>query len=252
MQRNSRTRAVVLTSRDWRETNRSLCLFTEEEGLLWATVYGGGKSKLRGLASPYHEGDAWIYYDPVRDSRKLSDFEPRLLFPGVRESLARSVAASLAAELAMKTHSGGGEHRRQYALLVDALSAIDRLEEARVPYAAIQLASRELELAGLLPELSRCSHCGRPFQAAENCAPGEAGVACASCAEREGWGALHSAPGADALAYLAASMKLPFKEALRLSLGEGPRRRLSSLLLAQAAKAIGSPLKSVEAGGDLL
>ncbi|MDR1286997.1 MAG: recombination protein O N-terminal domain-containing protein, partial [Treponema sp.] len=100
--------ALVLRVRSSGESNREAFFLTAEEGLVRATVFGGPKSKLRAHVAPFHRGTLWVYHDPVRDSRKVSDFDVQLWRPGIRESYERTMAASSLAETILAAYGGGG------------------------------------------------------------------------------------------------------------------------------------------------
>ncbi|MDR1419554.1 MAG: recombination protein O N-terminal domain-containing protein [Treponema sp.] len=126
--RRSFTRTVlVLRSRPSGESNREVWLLTAEEGIIRATVFGGPKSRLRSHASPFHSGTVWLYHDPVRDSRKITDFDVVSWRPGLRELYERTMTANALAETVLASHGGGGN----WKAALDLFSlALDSLEEA--------------------------------------------------------------------------------------------------------------------------
>ncbi|MDR2104051.1 MAG: recombination protein O N-terminal domain-containing protein, partial [Treponema sp.] len=75
MNRSFTYSALVLRVRSSGESNREAFFLTAEEGLIRATVFGGPKSKLRSHVAPFHRGTLWVYHDPIRDSRKVTDFD---------------------------------------------------------------------------------------------------------------------------------------------------------------------------------
>ena len=56
MPRNSSTDAVVLSLSPQGENNRSVRIFLPEDGIIYATLYGGPKSKMKGLVCPFNRG----------------------------------------------------------------------------------------------------------------------------------------------------------------------------------------------------
>ncbi|HBG36601.1 MAG TPA: DNA repair protein RecO, partial [Treponema sp.] len=50
------------------EDNRSVALLTRARGLIWATLYGGPKSKMRSIVSPFHSGQMYLYTDEVKQA----------------------------------------------------------------------------------------------------------------------------------------------------------------------------------------
>jgi DNA repair protein RecO (recombination protein O) len=108
--RNLVYEALALRARESPGGSRILTLMTAEAGLVDVFVFGGPKSRLRSLASPYASGRAFVYLDPVKDFQKLSDFDVRESYPALRDELGRLWAAGLVAELLIKTSGGGGDY----------------------------------------------------------------------------------------------------------------------------------------------
>jgi DNA repair protein RecO (recombination protein O) len=117
--------ALVLRVRPSGEANRDAWILTAEEGLVRATVFGGPKSKLRASVAPYHRGRLWIYRDPVRDSRKITDFDVQSWKPGIRESYERSSAAAAIAETILAAYGGGGSWEETFGLADASLGALE-------------------------------------------------------------------------------------------------------------------------------
>lgn len=61
MNRSSQTPALVLTIKPLGENNSSVTLLTPQNGIVYATLYGGPKSKLRSLVAQWHSGQVWLY-----------------------------------------------------------------------------------------------------------------------------------------------------------------------------------------------
>jgi predicted RNA-binding Zn-ribbon protein involved in translation (DUF1610 family) len=160
---------------------------TAEAGIQDAFVFGGPKSKLRSLASPYSAGRAFVYFDPPRDFRKLSDFEVRESFSGLRESLRKLWAAALVAEFLIKTSGGGGDFPQVLALALETLRGLESLPEEKADYPAILFLWRMIALLGLMPDPGSCASCGADL------APGgpmshafaAGGFLCPDCARAE-------------------------------------------------------------------
>src|SRR5574344_858246 len=107
MPRNTSFESLILSTRPQGENNRSVCAFSSDDGIFYATLYGGPKSKLRALASPFNRGRMWLYRDEVRKTAKITDFDVQNFHPSFRENLYKSWAASLAAEVILKTKCAG-------------------------------------------------------------------------------------------------------------------------------------------------
>ena len=93
MSRNFSYSVLTLRVRPSGESNREAWFLSAEEGIFKATVFGGPKSRLRSQVAPFHQGRLWIYHDPVKDSRKVTDFDVSSWRPGLRELYERVMAA---------------------------------------------------------------------------------------------------------------------------------------------------------------
>ena len=165
-QRTSSFDSVVLRSRESPSGARIITLLSDEAGLVDAFVFGGPKSRLRSLASPWHEGRAWIYRDSAKDFVTLRDFDAIREFPGLRTDLDAISAASLAAEFIMATSALGGDWMDAKNLFVDFVQALDTLVlehhsrlKASVDRCVILFCVRAIQAMGLMPDMGECSAC---------------------------------------------------------------------------------------------
>ncbi|MCL2599847.1 MAG: DNA repair protein RecO C-terminal domain-containing protein [Treponema sp.] len=191
MTRNLCCSALILRTRASGESNRDIWLLGADAGLLRATVFGGPKSRLRSYASPFHSGQAWIYHDPVKDSRKLTDFDVRSWRPGIREMYERAMACDAVAETVLSSHGGGGNWGGALLLAEAALDALALADGEACPHILLWFLWQWADFLGLRPDFSHCSQCGRP--APDNrvlrFSLREAGIVCSAClGERAGHG----------------------------------------------------------------
>jgi DNA repair protein RecO (recombination protein O) len=140
------------------ESNREAWFLTAEEGVIRATVFGGPKSRLRGQVAPFHEGKLWIYHDPVRDSRKVSDFDVQFYRTGIRELYERVMAANAVAETILASHGGGGNWPIAAKLSGGVLDALEIADAAACSRLAIYFLWRWAGILGARQELA-CSSC---------------------------------------------------------------------------------------------
>jgi DNA repair protein RecO (recombination protein O) len=245
--RNLVYEAHALRARESPGGSRILTLMTAEAGLVDVFVFGGPKSKLRSLASPYASGRAFVYLDPVKDFQKLSDFDVRDSYPALRDELGRLWAAGLTAELLIKTSGGGGDYPLVLELALDCLAALDRSETGRAEAPIFLFLWRLVNLLGLGPDPTSCSICGRELRPSQGAAYSFAleSFLCPSCAA----GADRALRlGTGVLRWLSRSLELPFAEAVRLVLLPETVATLKSLLFGLARMAAESPLASLESG----
>lgn len=180
--------ALVLRVRAAGESNREAWFFTAEEGILRATLYGGPKSRLRAHVAPFHRGILWIYHDPVRDTRKVTDFDVLSWRPGIRETYNRTMAAFSLAETVLASHGGGGDWIEALSLIDETLDALETANEGTDSRLVIHFLWNWAKLLGIRPPLDHCSSCACEAGADEVLwySPRSGGLLCASCGENQG------------------------------------------------------------------
>ncbi|MDR3019735.1 MAG: DNA repair protein RecO C-terminal domain-containing protein [Treponema sp.] len=159
MSRTSVYSALILRSRLSGESNSELSILTAEEGVIRATVFGGPKSKMRSHSAPYNSGKAWIYRDPAKDYRKLSDFDVHSWRPGLRELYERTMAAGAASETILASHGGGGEWETALNLAISLLDTLETANEELCPRLLVHFLWQWSDFLGIQPQLNSCSVC---------------------------------------------------------------------------------------------
>jgi DNA repair protein RecO (recombination protein O) len=159
MGRNFAYSALTLRVRASGEANREAWFLTAEEGLIRATVFGGPKSRLRSQVAPFHEGRLLIYHDPVRDSRKVSDFDVRSYRTGIHELYERAMTAAGLAETILSSQGGGGNWREAAKLAAGSLDALDGADAAACSWIAVYFFWHWARILGAAIELSACASC---------------------------------------------------------------------------------------------
>jgi len=244
--RNVNYLALILRTRSSGETNRDVWLLTAEAGLMRATVFGGPKSKLRSYASPFHSGQAWVYHDPAKDSRKLSDFDVRSWRPGLREVYERAMAADAVAETVLASHGGGGNWGRALSLTEAALDALAITDSEMCERIFLWFLWQWADFLGLRPEFDCCSVCGKPVPpgALIKFSPREGGVVCAACRNEEQGGFVSA--GSACRRWLDTVRPLAPVEISRYPIDENSFREARALTTAILAEALGKRLVSWE------
>jgi DNA repair protein RecO (recombination protein O) len=238
--------ALVIRARESPGGSRILTLMTAEAGLTDAFVFGGPKSRLRSLASPYSFGRAFVYLDPVKDYRKLSDFEVADSFPALRDELGKLWGAGLVAELLIKTSGGGGDFPLVLELAVDCLRSLDAAAAGRYDPPLLVFCWRLVNLLGLGPDPSSCAACGAEIRPGAGAAYSfqRDGFLCPACASREaqaalypGLGGAEGAAGGGYAAEGAGPVLVGGRPARLLRLGPGALRWLADATAAGFAEA---------------
>jgi DNA repair protein RecO (recombination protein O) len=186
MSRTHSCSALILRSRPSGESNRDVWLLSAEAGLFRATVFGGPRSRLRSHAAPFHSGQAWIYHNPVGDSRKLSDFDVRSWRPGLRELYERTMSADAVAETILASHGGGGGNwAAALSLAEETLSALESAGEELCERILVCFFWRWADILGLQPDLAHCASCGTAPPPETPCwySVREGDMRCAACTE---------------------------------------------------------------------
>ncbi|MDR2477332.1 MAG: DNA repair protein RecO [Treponema sp.] len=183
MLRTERYSALILRSRPSGEANRDVWLLSAEAGILRATVFGGPKSRLRAHTAPFHSGQVWIYHDPVKDSRKLNDFDVRSWRPGLRELYERTMAAGAMAETILASHGGGGNWAGALALAEAILDTLESAGEETCLRILLYFFWQWAGFLGLQPDLNRCASCGNMLASGSPVwySPQDSGMLCAAC-----------------------------------------------------------------------
>lgn len=165
-------KALVLSLSPFGEGHREALLLTEEKGLLRAAVFGGAKSKLRSLVSPWQSGSVWIYTDPVKKSSRITDFDVQSWRQGIRESLVRAWCASVCTEVITRSHGLSG-----WKLANAFLDGIAVSDDEECRYALLRFFWRTLHAAGIAPDVGVCARCGSTdhFSCEVSCAVPESG-----------------------------------------------------------------------------
>jgi DNA repair protein RecO (recombination protein O) len=223
MNRSFTYSALILRAKPSGESNRDLWFLCAEEGVLRATVFGGPKSKLRAQAAPYHRGCLWVYHDPVRDSRKVTDFDVQLWRPGIRELYERSAAAAAVAETILATHGGGGAWGTALGLADRALDALDQADIPGCSRILIHFLWNWADFLGLKPDLERCASCGARIKSGETLwySRREGTLLCPSCTGLP--------PGGEQYPGIVPPDRAEFDPRLFLPAGPGCRRWLEAV-----------------------
>lgn len=159
MSRDTSTDALVLATQIQGENNRTITLLSPETGVYYATLYGGAKSKMRSLVSPFNRGKIWLYTDASKHTSKITDFDVTRYHLTFRESLFKSWAATLAAEVVIKTKCAGSP-AECWRLTNGFLDGMELSDENESRLGLIRFIWRYLGLLGVRPRTDHCIWCG--------------------------------------------------------------------------------------------
>lgn len=239
--------ALVLSVRSFGEGHReaSLLLPSKQSSvLLRASVFGGAKSKLKGLVIPYHSGTVWFYSNPVKNSNKITDFEVKNYRSGLRENLTRLWAAAFAAEIAEKLQGNV-----DWLLMNAFLNGLEVSSDEECRKAVLRFIWRNLEYSGLTPELFCCTRCGGKIEGSSYFIFAEDGAVCRKCINH---GEFNYPLSGEARNYLFCVLNSPPKISREEPLSETAFAELRTFLFALIKHIAGSEFKTLETNKFIL
>ena len=151
MNRSYSTNAIVLNLKPSGENNSTVTLLTPDKGIMYATLYGGPKSKMKSLVAQWHSGKIWLYDNPEKKQTKISDIEVVNYHPSFGQNLFKMFAASLAAEIAIKTKCSGSPEQC-FKLVHGLFDGMELCDEEQSRLGLIRFLWRYLALMGVQPE----------------------------------------------------------------------------------------------------
>lgn len=156
--RSWNTEALVLSVSSFSSDHRNVSLLVPQEHgctIVPATLFGGARSKLRGMVSTYQSGQVWLYSNPIKNSNKITDFSVSAYRMELRESLARSWCAAVCSEITIKTC--GTVNWPLVNAFLDGLCVSD---DEGCERGLLRFLWRLLQTAGVAPDIFHCGTCG--------------------------------------------------------------------------------------------
>ena len=266
--RNFSTKGLVINTKPKGESNRLVTIFTPEDGIFSATLYGGPKSRLRSQVSPMNSGTMYLYKDEAKKSVKISDFDVKNYHASFRESLFKSFASSLASEILMKTHCAGNSEQ-SWSLMNGLLDGMDFLGEEEARIGLVRFLWRYIALLGIQPDTVNCCQCGLPFKSGlRNISIGKNaddtlsyrnafdfranGFVCGDCMKNQQKSGSKMEIGGESIEYLGNLSNMTPKEARRLKIDDAVLGETKNLCLSIIENAIGTRLMTLESSSGIL
>ena len=257
MNRSSSTSAIILSLKPLGENNSSVTLLTPDNGIVYAVLYGGPKSRMRSLVSQWNSGKVWLYENPEKNQIKISDFEVSNYHTSFSQNLFKSYAASLAAELAIKTRCAGSA-QQCHRLVSGFLDGMELCDEEQSRLGLLRFLWRYLELLGIQPQSHACSNCGKTFldtrfapEAVSYYNSMENSFICPDCADHLQGENMLSVKNT-AVQYLSALTVLTPSEARKLTIDKEIYGQIRQLVFFLIENSIDQKLNSIETGMGIL
>ncbi|MBQ9238222.1 MAG: DNA repair protein RecO [Treponema sp.] len=255
MSRTTHTQAIVFSLKPLGENNSSVRLITATDGLIFATLYGGPKSRLRPFVSPWNSGTLYLYVNGRTGTRKITDFDVKSYHLSFRSSLYKTYAASLAAELVLQTNCAGNAPGC-FPLVSGFLDGLDSVSVEQARTGLLRFLWRYLALLGVRPDAACCASCGKPFPSGASGGIRVSladGFLCAACASSfHAHDSTMRAVPETVIRYLAAISHCAPAAARAVPIDADTERHVRALLFFLTEQAVGKPLKTLTLSGGIL
>jgi DNA repair protein RecO (recombination protein O) len=239
------TQALVLSLSTFGEGHREVLLLTQDDALIRAAVFGGAKSRLRAIVSPYQTGTVSLYSDPVKKSNKITDFDVTSWRQGIRDNLVRTWCAAVCVEIVTRSHGNA-----PWKLVNAFLDGISISGEDECRRGLLRFLWRFLLSSGINPEISGCIRCGEnPENEVLFYSPYEDACVCAKCARFE---ERRFPLGPAAISYLLSVEKESPSLVRGITLNSADYADLRQFLFFLATRMIDGSLKTLDSGEGIL
>ena len=154
------TKALVLRTTDYKESDKILTLFTQDQGKLTASARGCRK-KGSAIAAGC-QLLAWsemVLYD-YQGRWSVKEAATQRLFQGVRDDIVRLALGCYFAETAELLAVEGLPSPELLSLTLNSLHALDQMQEKPLPLVKAAFEWKAMALAGYEPLIGGCAVCG--------------------------------------------------------------------------------------------
>lgn len=179
MSRTVVAEAIVLAVRDTTHADRSVILFSREQGKIRALAHGArmSKSRLGGCLQPFSAVCVSLT-EAIHQPPVITQCEVRQSFREIRENIERFSYGSLLAELTNELWLEGDRAPEVYKTLQGAFS---NLTNRNPRLTALACGWKLLDLAGLGPQYDTCLTCGSEVSSEAGFSPHQGGALCSLC-----------------------------------------------------------------------
>lgn len=165
VQRNYKATGINLKGIPMGESDRMVTVLTKENGLVRAIAPGARKhkSRLAGRSGLFVVND--LLFVKGKSIDKLIQAETIRSFPGLSKDLAKLTASQYLAEITLSQALSGQPQEDLYYLLIEHLSRLEAAAKPNILACLAQATFHLLALAGVAPEVFRCSLTRSPLTA---------------------------------------------------------------------------------------
>ena len=251
--------ALIFSVKPSKENQSTVCFLSQNEGISFATLYGGSKSRLKSLVSPWNSGTIYLSKSNTGSFFKINDFEPLKYHLSFREDIYKFLAASMAAEIVINTNCSASYEKSWY-LLNGFLDGLDLCREKKQSELGLyRFLWKYLDLSGLKPETSFCSYCTKDFNTKSQndnfsfFLKNEQNIVCSECFFHEFPEERDFIPIENkTLNYLNAITELKPEETRKIFLEEKNIQEIKHLIFYLIENINQKPLKTLETGKGIL
>lgn len=237
-----KTKAIVLNTLPYADSDLIVTFFSEEQGIIKGMAKGARRSRKR-FAGCFEPFNLIMLGAAVKESGGLARVDSADILDlhyGIREDLARIHAGALMLEIASLLEGSEAGSADGFLLLKAALETLDGSPDP-VDLGAVFII-KYLEVSGFKLPHGFCTRCGCSIHDKEAFYPGGYGLLCAGCAARSGGMPL----GKGSLAFIRRAESIDTSKMGRLRLAPSARRELFSFLREFVAAVAGKRLKSLD------
>src|SRR5262245_47432971 len=160
-----KTEAIVIRSRDLRETSKLTTFFTRSHGKMTGVLKGIRKDhkKFGSNVDKFSVNDVVYYQYRNQDIHLVSQCDLTQYFFPIRQDYQRNLAANYALELVDAVMPAEEKNEEVYEALLQFLSALQHVDDIHKLIFVFQI--KILHLSGFSPHLDSCVRCGRKIKA---------------------------------------------------------------------------------------
>jgi len=180
-----KTEAIVLKSKDFRETSRMATFFTKNHGKVKGVLKGIRKDpkKFGSSVDKFTVNDIVYYRYSRSDLHLISQCDLKQYFFSIRQNYKRNIAVNYILELVDIIMPIEQENKKVYHLMLCFLESLDRTHDIDKLIFIFQV--KILLLSGFRPHIDSCVKCGKRIKGKVRFSMRSGGLICQDCPTSE-------------------------------------------------------------------